>query len=108
MNNQTFPHIASVIQRSCKQLHLTRDEIVRATGMGNDKASAVWNGKDVRISYYLEVLKLLFKRSFNPRYKYPPHRLIEDFLKALQEELSFLSPLWRGLGDVKPNRGKQR
>ena len=41
MNNQIFPHIASFIQCRCKQLHLTRDEIVRATGMGNDKASAV-------------------------------------------------------------------
>ena len=93
MNNQTFPHIASFIQRSCKQLHLTRDEIVRATGMGNDKASAVWNGKDVRISYYLEVLKLLFKRSLLPRYKFPPYRLMEDLLKALLEELNLSSPL---------------
>ena len=41
MKKETFPHIAQFIQHSCKKLQLTRDEIVRVTGMCNDKASAV-------------------------------------------------------------------
>ena len=88
MNNQTFPHIASFIQRSCKQLHLTRDEIVRATGMGNDKASAVWNGKDVKLSYYLDVWKALYERSKHPRYKLSQEKLLESLLEAIEKELS--------------------
>ena len=88
MKKETFPHIAQFIQHSCKKLQLTRDEIVRATGMCNDKATAVWNGKNVRLSYYLEVLKLLLKRSLNPRYKFPPHQFLEGLLEALTKELS--------------------
>jgi len=43
MNNQTFEfaHLANYMQQCCKRLHVTRDEIVRATGMCSDKASAV-------------------------------------------------------------------
>ena len=41
MKKETFPHIAQFIQHSCKKLQLTRDEIVRVTGMCSDKASAV-------------------------------------------------------------------
>ena len=87
MKQKNYPHLASFMQHSCKTLRLTRDEIVRATGMCSDKASAVWNGKDIRLSYYLDVLKLLLRRSLNPRYKHPPHRLLQDLVEALQEDL---------------------
>lgn len=36
-----FVYLSSYVQLCCKRLHITRDEIVRATGMCNDKASAV-------------------------------------------------------------------
>ena len=43
MKNQevNFPHLSSFIKRYSKQLQLTRDDLVRATGMCNDMASAV-------------------------------------------------------------------
>lgn len=90
MKNQTqeFAHLSNYLQQCCKRLHVTRDEIVRITGMCNDKASAVWNGKDVRLSYYLSVLKLLLKHSLNPRYKYPPQQLLDGLLHALWDELT--------------------
>ena len=41
MKTENFPHLARFMQHSCKQLHVTRDEIVRTTGMCCDKATAV-------------------------------------------------------------------
>lgn len=41
MNKENYPHLSHYLKRCCKQLQLTRDDIVRATGMCNDKASAV-------------------------------------------------------------------
>lgn len=38
---QEFVHLSNYLQQCCKRLHVTRDEIVRATGMCSDKASAV-------------------------------------------------------------------
>ena len=85
MNQLKF--ISAFIKRSSKLLNLTRDELVRTTGLCNDKASAVWNGHDIRLSYYLIVLKLLFERSDNPRYKFTRRQLIESLIEALQKEL---------------------
>ena len=82
-----FPHLANFMKRSSKQLQLTRDEIVRCTRMGSKHASAVWNGKDIRLSYYLVVLKLLFLRSDDGRYKLTQRQLIESLIEALQKEL---------------------
>ena len=81
-----FKFISAFIKRSSKLLNLTRDELVRTTGLCNDKASAVWNGHDIRLSYYLIVLKLLFERSDNPRYKLTRRQLIESLIEALQKE----------------------
>ena len=36
-----FPRLANYLKRCCQQFRLTRDEIVRMTGMCSDKASAV-------------------------------------------------------------------
>ena len=36
-----FVYLSNYLQQCCKRLHVTRDEIVRITGMCNDKASAV-------------------------------------------------------------------
>ena len=83
-----FVYLSSYVQLCCKRLHITRDEIVRATGMCNDKASAVWNGKNVSIGYYLSVLKLLLKRSLNPRYKFPPQQFLDGLLHAIGDELT--------------------
>ena len=85
-----FKFISEFIKRSSKQLNLTRDEIVRSTSMGSKSASAVWNGHDIRLSYYLIVLKLLFERSDNPRYKFTRRQLIESLIEALQKELENL------------------
>lgn len=41
MKTENFPHLAAFIRQSSKKLHVTRDELVRATGMCSDKASAV-------------------------------------------------------------------
>lgn len=41
MKEKNYPHLSRFVKHSCKQLHVTRDEIVRATGMCSDKASAV-------------------------------------------------------------------
>ena len=82
-----FKFISAFIKRSSKLLNLTRDELVRTTGLCNDKASAVWNGHDIRLSYYLIVLKLLFERSDNPRYKFTRRQLLESLIEALQKEL---------------------
>ena len=43
MNQQevNFPHLSSFIKRCSKQLQLTRDDLVCATGMCSDMASAV-------------------------------------------------------------------
>ena len=41
MNTIEFPHLSAWLKRCSKQLHLTRDEIVRNTGMGSKNASAV-------------------------------------------------------------------
>ena len=87
MKTENFPHLAAFIQQSSKKLHVTRDELVRATGMCSNKASAVWNGKDIRLSYYLVVLKLLFLRSDDGRYKLTRRQLIESLIEALQKEL---------------------
>ena len=81
-----FKFISAFIKRSSKLLNLTRDELVRTTGLCNDKASAVWNGHDIRLSYYLIVLKLLFERSDNPRYKITRRQLLESLIEALQKE----------------------
>ena len=89
MKNQ-FIHISNWIIRSSKLLGLTRDEIVRSTPMGSKSASAVWNGKDIPISYYLMVLQLLFNRSDNPRYKLTRRQLIEAMVEALLEELKHM------------------
>ena len=58
--------------------------------MGSKSASAVWNGHDIRLSYYLIVLKLLFERSDNPRYKLTRRQLIEAMVEAILEELEHL------------------
>ena len=89
MKNQEreYPHLSDWIKHTSRLLRLTRDEIVRSTGMCNDKASAVWNGKDIRLSYYLVVLKLLFQRSDNGRYKLTRRQLIESLIEVLQKEL---------------------
>ena len=88
--NYQFPHLSAWVKRSSQLLRLTRDEIVRSAFMCSQKASGVWNGKDVRISYYLVVFKLLFDRSDNPRYKFTRRQLIESLIEALQEELKHL------------------
>ena len=41
MKTIEFPHLANYLKRCCKQLQLTRDEIVRCTQMGSKHASAV-------------------------------------------------------------------
>ena len=87
---QEFKTLSHFIKRSSKLLGLTRDEIVRSTPMGSKSASAVWNGKDIDLSYYLMVLKLLVDRSYNPRYKYTKRQLVEAFVEALLEELEDL------------------
>ena len=89
MKNQEekFPHLSSYLKRCCKRLQLTRDDMVRATGMCNDKASAVWNGKDVRLSYYLQTCRQLFLRSFNPRYKFTPAEFLKGLTEAISKEL---------------------
>ena len=88
MKEQEFIYLSSYLKHCSKRLQLTRDDIVRATGMCNDKASAVWNGKDVRLSYYIQVLRLLFKRSLHPRYKLSPFQLLEGILQAIEQELT--------------------
>ena len=55
--------------------------------MGSKSASAVWNGQDIRLGYYLIVLKLLFARSDNPRYKLTRKQLLESLVEALLQEL---------------------
>ena len=92
MKTEKFPHLARFMQHSCKQLHVTRDEIVRATGMCCDKATAVWNGKDVKLSYYLDVCKELYRRSQDPRYKFPPDKFLSTLLESLKEELTKCHP----------------
>ena len=85
-----FKFISAFIKRSSQLLQLTRDEIVRSTHMGSKHASAVWNGKDIRLGYYLIVLKLLFARSDNPRYKLTRKQLLESLIEALLQELDDL------------------
>ena len=85
-----FPRLANYLKRCCQQFRLTRDEIVRMTGMCSDKASAVWNGKDIRLSYYLVVLKLLLERSKQSRFKMTEKQLLESLIEALQKELENL------------------
>ena len=89
MNNQevNFPHLSSFIKRCSKQLQLTRDDLVRATGMCSDMASAVWNGKNIRLSYYIQACRLLFLRSFNPRYKLTPTEFLKGLTEAISKEL---------------------
>ena len=82
-----FPRLSAWLKRCSKQLHLTRDEIVRSTSMGSRHASAVWNGQNVRISYYLEVLYLLYQRADNPRYRFTRRQLIESLVNLLLDEL---------------------
>jgi len=41
MKQKTYPHLSRFVKQISKQLQLTRDEIVRTTGMCSDKASAV-------------------------------------------------------------------
>ena len=38
---EEFPHLSSYLKHCSKRLQFTRDDIVRATGMCSDKASAV-------------------------------------------------------------------
>ena len=87
---KNFKFISAFIKRSCQLLQLTRDEIVRSTFMGSNSASGVWNGKDIRLGYYLIVLKLLFARSDNPRYKLTRKQLLESLVEALLQELDDL------------------
>ena len=82
-----FPRLSAWLKRSSKLLHLTRDEIVRSTSMGSRHASAVWNGQNVRISYYIEVLYLLYQRADNPRYRFTRRQLIESLVNLLLDEL---------------------
>ena len=91
-----FKYLSAFIKRSSKLLKLTRDESVRTSELCNDKASAVWNGHNVNIGYYLMVLKLLFERSDNPRYKLTRRQLIEALVEALQEELKHLWMIHNG------------
>ena len=86
-----FPHLSAWVKRSSQLLRLTRDEIVRSSRMCSQKASDVWNGKDIRISYYIKVFKLLFDRSDNPRYKLTRRQMIESLIDALLKELNALS-----------------
>ena len=58
--------------------------------MGSNSASGVWNGKDIRLGYYLIVLKILFARSDNPRYKLTRKQLLESLVEALLQELDDL------------------
>ena len=88
MKQKTYPHLSRFVKQISKQLQLTRDEIVRTTGMCSDKASAVWNGKDVKLSYYLDVWKALYERSKQPRYKLSQEKLLESLLEAIEKELS--------------------
>ena len=87
MKTFEFLYLANWFKRSSQLLKLTRDDIVRSTHMGSKYASAVWNGKDIRLSYYLMVLKLLFLRSDDGRYKLTRRQLIESLIEALQREL---------------------
>ena len=41
MKEQEFIYLSSYLKHCSKRLQLTHDDIVRATGMCNDKASAV-------------------------------------------------------------------
>lgn len=82
-----FPRLSAWLKRSSKQLHLTRDEIVRSTSMGSRYASAVWNGQNVRISYYLDVLRLLAARADHPRYRFTRRQLIESLVNLLLDIL---------------------
>ena len=41
MKQKTYTHLSRFVKQISKQLHLTRDELVRTTGMCSDKASAV-------------------------------------------------------------------
>ena len=88
MKQKTHPHLSRFAKQISKQLHLTRDEIVRTTGMCSDKASAVWNGKDVKFSYYLDVWKALYERSKDPRYKLSQEQLLKSLMEAIEKELS--------------------
>ena len=88
MEQKTHPHLSRFVKQISKQLHFTRDEIVRTTGMCSDKASAVWNGKDVKLSYYLDVWKALYERSKDPRYKLSREKLLKTLMEAIEEELS--------------------
>ena len=88
MKQKTYPHLSRFVKQISKQLHLTRDELVRTTGMCSDKASAVWNGKDVKLSYYLDVWKALYERSKDPRYKLSQEQFLESLLEAIEKELS--------------------
>ena len=85
-----FPHLSAWVKRSSQLLRLTRDEIVRSSRMCSQKASDVWNGMDIRLSYYLKVFKLLFDRSGNPRYKLNRRQLLEGLIEALLKELQNL------------------
>ena len=88
MKQKIHPHLSRFVKQASKQLHLTRDEIVRTTGMCNDQVSAVWNGKDVKLSYYLYVWKALHERAKDPRYKLSQDKLLKSLQEALEKELS--------------------
>ena len=88
MKEQEFIYLSSYLKHCSKRLQLTRDDIVRATGMCNDKASAVWNGKDVKLSYYLDVWKALHERAKDPRYKLSQEKLLKSLQEAIEKELS--------------------
>ena len=90
MKNQDikYPRLGECVRRFSQQLHLTRDEIVRLSGISNNMVSAVWNGKDVKLSYYLDAWKELYRRSQDPRYKFPPDQFLSTLLESLKEELT--------------------
>ena len=88
MKQKTHPHLSCFVKQASKQLHLTRDEIVRTTGMCNDQVSAVWNGKDVKLCFYLDVWKALHARAKDPRYKLFQEKLLKSLQEAIEKELS--------------------
>ena len=88
MKQKTHPHLSRFVKQASKQLRFPRDEIVRTSGMCNDQVSAVWNGKDIKLSYYLDVWKALYERSKDPRYKLSQEKLLKSLQEAIEKELS--------------------
>ena len=89
MKNQDikYPRLGECVRRFSQQLHLTRDEIVRLSGISNNMVSAVWNGKDVRISYYAMVLKHLIGRTQRPYAKCSTDQLVKEWMEAFVADI---------------------